>query len=159
MRRAREHPSSAYAAGLRALAGREVSTEALRARLLERFEADEVASAIDRLTAEGALNDRRTAAAYARTAVSVKRRGRLRIVRELEARGIARDLAEQVTNDAMADADEPQLLERALARALKGGALDQRARRRVYASLVRQGFPPDLVVAALRAHRAAPADE
>jgi SOS response regulatory protein OraA/RecX len=71
----------AHTEGLKMLARRELSVVGVRARLQDRgFQADEIDRAIARLLENGALDDRRVARAYARTAATVKGRGRLRVM-------------------------------------------------------------------------------
>ena len=74
----------AHTEGLKLLARRELSVEGVRARLEDRgYSPDDIAEALARLLESGALDDRRVARAYARTAAHVKGRGRLRINQEL----------------------------------------------------------------------------
>ena len=66
-----------------------MSVASLRARLLYReHPAAEVEAAIAHLLETRDLDDDRVARAYARTAASVKGRGRLRVMRELSAMGL-----------------------------------------------------------------------
>lgn len=142
-----------YAAGLRLLARREWSVARLRARLLEDTpEPGAVDEAVDRLVASGALDDRRMALAHARTASRVKGRGRQRILRELAAAGVDDDIARWAVDEAVPADEQAAQLGRALDRRLRG-PLDERAVRRAYASLVRLGYPPGEVAAALRRRR------
>ena len=89
--------ASARTAALRLLSRRDYTTHELRAKLVDRdYSEAEVAECVDGLQGQGLLDDRRAAAAHVRTASRVKNRGRLRIQRELEARGLARDVIRQV---------------------------------------------------------------
>ena len=106
---------------------------------------------IDRLQEARALDDRRTAGAYARTAVSIKLRGRARVLRDIEALGIDREDACAAIGEAFSEVDEATVLERALARRLHGPVQNLAHFRRLHQYLVRQGFPPGLAVAVLRA--------
>jgi regulatory protein len=144
---------SAYSDALRMLARRELSVEGVRARLLDRHHPPEaVEQAIRELVANGALDDRRVALSYARTAATVKGRGRLRVLRELAALGIARDLASECAGEVFGELDERSLVARAIQKKLRGRPrLDTPAdRARLYQFLMRQGFTPAVVVAALR---------
>ena len=139
--------------GLSLLARREWSAARLRERLLEGTpDPAAVDAAIERLVASGALDDRRTALAHARTASRVKGRGRHRILRELAALGIDDEVARRAVDEAVPADEHAAQLERALDRRLRG-SIDDRAVRRVYASLVRLGYPPGEVAAALRRRR------
>lgn len=146
--------SAAYTRGLRLLGARERSEADIRTRLgAAGFPADIVDAAIARLVASGALNDTRAARAVARTFVQVKRRGRLRAVRELEARGFPASLAAEAVAEQMGAEDERTAVERALDRKLRGKAVvpgDAAAMRRLLASLVRQGHPPAVVRTVIR---------
>jgi regulatory protein len=144
---------SAYADGLRLLAGRELSEADLRARLANReHPPDAIDAAVERLKETGALDDRRVARAYARTASKVKGRGRLRVARELQAMGIARDVITDAVAEVFGDLDERSLIDRAIQKKMRGGkqptTVQERAR--LYQYLMRQGFTPAAVSVALR---------
>ena len=143
----------AYVAGLTLLSRRELAEAQLRARLARRkFDHEDIDAAVTRLRRERAVDDRRTALACARTEVRVKHRGRARVVRQIEALGIARDVARAAVAEVFADVDETELLEQALARRLRGSMelSDPAAFRRVHRHLLAQGFDPDRVTALLR---------
>ncbi len=139
-------------AALRLLAGRDLTTAQLRARLRRRgLPADEVERTLDRLTRAGLLDDARTAAAHARRAVQVKLRGRGRARRELEALGIGPGDADRALAAVFDEVDEATVLERAIAKRVRGPIATRAELRRLHGALVRQGFAPDEVTAALRA--------
>ncbi len=144
---------SAYSDALRLLARRELPVEGVRVRLVDRgHPRDAVEGAIRELVANGALDDRRFALAYARTAATVKGRGRLRVLRELAALGVARDLASACVGEVFGELDERSLLARAIQKKLRGHPRLEtpRDRARLYQFLMRQGFTPAAVAAALR---------
>jgi regulatory protein len=136
------------------LGRRELSTAQLRDRLARKgFDAPAVTHAVTRLRDERALDDRRTAAAVARTAAGVKRHGPQRIRRTLEAMGIDRDLARQTVDEAFGEEGADARLLLALARRWhesRGRIPDRATFQRLYAALIRQGFAADRVMAALR---------
>jgi len=141
------------------LAGRELSVEGVRARLQDRgYAPDEIANAIERLLESGALDDGRVARAFARTAATVKRRGRLRVMRELLQMGITNDVASEALGEVYGDLDERALIEVALRRKLRGRTRlnDRQEAARMYQFLMRQGFSPAGVTAALRRLRGGP---
>ncbi len=144
---------SAYTDALRLLARRELSEKELRDRLLDReHPADEINRVIEHLLETKSLDDARVARAYARTAANVKGRGRLRIMRELNAMGIARDIASEALAEVFADVDERGLIAKALQKKMRGrpritSAADHA---RLYQFLMRQGFTPAGITAALR---------
>ena len=125
----------------------------VRSRLLDRgHPPEETDAALTRLLETGAVDDRRVARAYARTAVSIKGRGRLRVTRELEVLGIARDVAAEAIAEVFGDLDEDALIEKAIRKKLRGGRkiATIRDRARLHAFLARQGFTSAAISAALR---------
>jgi SOS response regulatory protein OraA/RecX len=141
------------------LAGRELSVEGVRARLQDRgYPPDEIANAIERLLESGALDDGRVARAFARTAATVKHRGRLRVMRELLQMGIRSDVASEALGEVYGEIDERALIENALRRKLRGRTRlnDRQEAARIYQFLMRQGFSPGGVTAALRRFRGEP---
>jgi regulatory protein len=149
---------SAYVDGLRLLSRRELSVSQLRARLLDRnHPPDQVDRAIERLLDSQALDDTRVARAYARTAAGVKGRGRVRVARELQAMGIAKETASEAIAEAFADVDERALIAKAIQKKLRGKTTLETAgeHARLYQYLMRQGFTPAGVAAALRRFRRA----
>jgi regulatory protein len=144
---------SCYGDALKLLGRRDLSVAGLRDRLAERdHPAEEIDGAISRLLETGALNDGRLARAYIRTASQVKGRGRLRIARELQGLGITREVATEALAEVFADTDERALIERAIQKKLRGGPRPKtvQERARLYQFLMRQGFTPTGVSAAMR---------
>ena len=147
---------TAYVDALHLLGRRELSVKQLREQLLDRDHArEDVDRAIALLEENRAVDDARVASAYARTALKVKRRGRLRVQRELHEMGIDKDVASQALAEAFADVDERSMIAQALEKKLRGkkkiaSAADYA---RVYQFLMRQGFSPGAVASALRAYR------
>ena len=144
---------AAYGIALRLLAGREMSSGRLRERLGSRGFPDDLNEAIvDRLTRAGILDDRRAALAAARTLVAVKQRGRHRVARELERQGFTKEQAQDATEAVLADTDERAVIARVVASKLRSrpSMSDPASYRRLYAALLRRGFPADLIRSALR---------
>lgn len=135
------------------LARREHSVAEVRSRLADReHSAQDIDAAIERLLATRALDDNRVARAYARTALTVKGRGRLRIQRELQVMGIAREIAGEAIADVFGEVDERALIDKAIQKKLRGGKklVTMQDRARVYQFLMRQGFTPAAVSLAMR---------
>jgi regulatory protein len=135
------------------LARRELSVEGVRARLLHRdHSSDQIEAAIEHLLETRALDDARVARAYARTAATVKGRGRLRVMRELHEMGIEKQVAAEALGEVFGDLDERTLIARALQKKLRGRprVTDAAEAARLYQYLLRQGFSPAAVTAALR---------
>jgi regulatory protein len=119
---------------------------------------DAVDRAIERLRAERAIDDARVADAIAHTATAARRRGRLRVRREIERAGIASATARRAVDAVFQTVDDDALLEEALARRLRGRnqAADERELARLFRYLVGQGFEPDRVLNALRKRKPTP---
>jgi regulatory protein len=146
----------AYVAGLTLLARRELAEAQVRTRLAKRkFDEDDIDAAVARLRSERAIDDRRTALACARTELRIRHRGRARVVRQIEALGIARDIARDAVAEVFAEIDETALLEQALDRRLRHGMSlsDPAVLRRVHRYLLGQGFEPGRVMTLLRRRR------
>ena len=138
------------------LGRRELSVQQLRDRLLEREHTrEDVDRAIDLLLESKALDDARVAAAYVRTAVKVKGRGRLRIQRELQTMGIGKDVAAEALAEVFGEVDERTLIAKALQKKVRNNQkiATPAEYARVFQFLMRQGFSPAGVTAALRRHR------
>ncbi len=146
---------AAYAAGLALLARRELSEAQVRDRLRRK---DHTAEAVDRAVARlreaRAVDDRRVAVSAARTEAQIRSRGRGYVLRKLQSLGIAADTAADAVDEVFGALDESALLARALSRRLRGPSApirDQAHFHRLYQQLVRQGFQPSAVLAALKA--------
>lgn len=133
--------------------GRRENTRAqLRRKLLQRkFEAADIDRTLDDLAAAGFLDDARAAKTFTRHATHIKGQGRLRIARELAARGVDPDLVAQTLDAGIDPEEEAARLAAALERRARGKDLkDRKESSKVWQALVRQGFSPDAVSKALR---------
>jgi regulatory protein len=140
---------SARLEALRLLARREYTTAEIRSKLADRdFAPDEIESAIASLTAERALDDRRVAASYVASAAKTRGRGRLRIERELAARGLDPAVIREALADLSAD-DERAAVERYVQRRRARRPLAAAERRRLFQQLVRRGFRVDVILRVL----------
>jgi regulatory protein len=142
-----------YLAALEMLARRELSEAQLRQRLTRRqHHRDAIEAALTRLKSERSLDDERVAGAIARRETGVRKRGRFRVIRQIEAAGIAPSIARRVVDQTFAAIDADALLAEAAARRLRGKSRidDEREAQRLYRYLVAQGFDPERVAALLR---------
>jgi regulatory protein len=146
--------ADAYVTGLRLLARRELTEAQIRARLARKaFTPDDIDAAVARLLKDGAVDDARTALACARTEALVKRRGRVRVLRQVEALGIDRAIAKAAVAEVFADVDEDAAIANALERRLRTSSpapLDRRELRRLHQYLLRQGYDASKVARAIR---------
>lgn len=139
----------ARGAALTLASRRDYTARELTDKLHDRgFDADAIASALDDLRARGVVDDARVAAAHVRTASAVKGRGRVRIRRELIARGVAADVIDTAMAG-MAKDDELASIRKILARKrwTPGAPLAQR--QKLFRHLLGRGFPADLISRAL----------
>jgi regulatory protein len=144
-----------YLAALKMLARRELSEAQLRQRLTRReHDPEAIEQALTRLKADRSLDDERVAGAIARSETNLKKRGRHRVTRQIEAAGIATSIAKRVVDETFAAIDGDALLAQALGRRLRGRTRieDDREFQRLYRYLVAQGFEPDRVLALLRTY-------
>ncbi len=142
-----------YLTALKMLGRRELSEAQLRQRLLRRqHDPDAIEAALTRLKSDRSLDDERVAGAIARSETNLKKRGRYRVTRQIEAAGIASSIAKRIVEETFADIDGDALLAQALDRRLRGrtSIADDREFQRLYRYLVAQGFEPDRVLALLR---------
>ena len=147
---------SAYLDALHLLARRSLTEAECRARLLDRqHPPEEIDAAISHLRESGGLDDRRLAESYVRSASDIKGRGRLRIVRELVARGVDKTIAAEAAGEFFGEKDERAMVTQAVKKRLRGKtqALGPADYARLYQYLMRQGFTPAVVVAVLRGMR------
>lgn len=157
MTRQRDAPASAPLTPARArvmamtlLSRREYTAHEVQTKLVERgCSADDAATVIGALVGEGLVDDRRAAAAHVRTAARIKGRGRHRIERELEARGISAPIVREVLGDLTPQA-ELEAIRRILARKRTPPRPDPATRRRLFQHLLRRGFSSDAVARVLR---------
>ena len=115
-----------YLAALKMLARRELSEAQLRQRLARR-QHDDVAidAAVARLKADRSLDDERVAGVIARSETGLKKRGRYRVTRQIEAAGIAPSIARRIVEETFAAIDADGLLTKRSA----GGSGERRASR------------------------------
>ena len=147
---------TAYLDGLKMLARRELSEAQVRQRLARKgHEPDAVDAAVSRLREERALDDARVAEAIARTQTAVRRRGKLRVRREIENAGITGATARRALDEVFDGIDADAQLQASLAKRLRGreAIADEAEFRRLYRYLIAQGFEADAVMKALNARR------
>ncbi|HVQ29614.1 MAG TPA: regulatory protein RecX [Vicinamibacteria bacterium] len=145
---------SAYGRALGRLARRDHAEVEMR-RALKRagHGEDEVEAAVTRLKGQRALDDERFAEAFARSRLLHRGLGRRRIESELQRRGVTRAVAQKGLGEALQDVSEGAALEAQARRYWQARTKDEpRARvQKLWAFLLRRGYPSDLVRARLRA--------
>ena len=99
------------------------------------------------LEVQGYLDDRRFALDWARYRLQTSPRGPRRLAWELERRGVARELLDEVLREVYAEFDEVALAERALGKRFhpEAGRLSPRDYGRLVRYLMRLGFDSDVI--------------
>ncbi len=112
-----------------------------------------VEAVLIRLVRDKYLDDAGYAVRVARTRLREGGLGRNRIRQDLRARGVPRDVAEGGLAEALTEAPEAETLDRVAQRYWRNRASDdpRDKLRKLWAFLVRRGFPSDLVRARLAA--------
>ena len=132
------------------LSRRELSRAELTTKLIDRgFSRDDVDAAVERLAGNHSVDDRRAAFAHARTASRLKGRGRLRIQRELEARGFSRDLTREALAEIPPDADV-DAIKRFVERKHRTRDDTPAGKRKLFAQLLRRGFSSSMISKVLK---------
>jgi len=137
------------------LARRELSEAQVRQRLARQGHDEEaIEAAIARLKSERAIDDARVAEAIARTETG-KRRGKLRVKRQIQSAGISSTTARRAADEAFASIDPDALIASALAKRLRGDSTisDDREFQRLYRYLAGQGFDTDQIMRVLERKR------
>ena len=142
--------SRARGEALRLLARRDYTAAELRTKLLEKeYLEPEVVAAIAELTRDGAVNDRRVAVSFVRVASTLKGRGRHRIERELEHRGVDKAVIREALATLPA-ADETASIRRFMERKKLPARLTPAQPRRLFGQLMRRGFSADLIARVIK---------
>jgi regulatory protein len=145
-----------YLDALKMLARRELSEAQIRQRLGRRgHDPESIDAAVARLKGERAIDDARVAEAIARTETATKRRGKLRVKRQIENAGIAGAIGRRAIDEIFGEIDSDALIEAALTRRLRGRTSihDDAEFHRLCRYLIGQGFEADHVIRTLTALR------
>ncbi|HEY4745425.1 MAG TPA: regulatory protein RecX [Desulfuromonadaceae bacterium] len=147
-------PEGAYRYALKLLTGRDYTAYKLKGKLLDRaFSEADSEAAVQRLLAEGWLNDRRFAERFAETALTAGRFFGPRLRLEMRRRGVPSELIAEVMAEMQGGHDEAEGLRSQLERRFPGFAFAQatdRERRRVIGFLQRRGFSADAIRCVMR---------
>jgi regulatory protein len=132
------------------LSRREYTAHEVHDRLVRRgADPDAARDVIAALVADKTIDDRRAAGAHARTAARIKGRGRLRIARELSARGIAKDVVRDAVGEVTPEA-EALAIRRILTAKRMPAKPDLATRRKLFQHLLRRGFSADAIGKVMR---------
>src|SRR5256712_10260185 len=105
-----------------------------------------------RLKENGIIDDARYAEQFARQRTESRKQGKFRIARDLRARGIPDRHIEAALVELSQETDEAALIRKRIERKMKllRGEIDDRKIASLYRSLLRAGFPSDLIRRELR---------
>ena len=142
-------PRSVRSAALALLGRRDYTAAELHQKLHDKgYDADAIDRALEDVRARGVIDDRRVAAAHVRTAANVKRRGRVRIARELTARGLDRDAVHEAMQE-LDPADEAAAIRKILLVKRWPSKPSLKERQKMFRHLMSRGFTSDAISRAL----------
>lgn len=106
-----------------------------------------VKSVMARLRSAGLIDDARYASQFARQRVEGRKQGRFRVARDLRARGVADRHIEAALAETVEPVDEARLIRQRIERRLGAlrGEMDEKKLASLYRSLLRAGFPAEVI--------------
>jgi regulatory protein len=140
--------SELYDVALRALMRRPHSVHEMKKLLARRASSELLAQVVlARLKENGMLDDSRYAKQFVRQRTEIRRQGKFRIARDLRARGVPDAQIQSAVEDARDDDAESAAVRLRIQRKLKlfRGPLDQKKVTSLYGTLLRAGFPSDVI--------------
>jgi regulatory protein len=143
-----------YETAVKALMRRAHSVHEMKKSLERRTDDKSMVKAVlDRLKRQGMIDDARYAKQFTRQRAEIRKQGKFRIARELRARGIPDRHIEVALEESAKETDERAIVRQRIERKLKlfRGEIDQRKIASLFRSLLRAGFPADIIRAELRA--------
>lgn len=146
--------SELYEAAIRALMRRAHSVHEMKKALSRRAASELLLEVVmARLKETGQLDDARFARQFVRYHVEIRRQGKFRIARDLRARGVPDTHIEAALQEASEQNDESAIVRKRIDHKLKmfRGEIDDRKIASMYRSLLRAGFPSEVIRRELRA--------
>ncbi|HEY1422780.1 MAG TPA: regulatory protein RecX [Candidatus Acidoferrum sp.] len=143
-----------YDVALRALMRRAHSVQEMKKKLARRSDNELLVRVVmARLKENGQLDDERYAQQFTRNRTQSRKQGKFRIQRELRARGVADGVINSVLEESAAQTDPAVVVRQRIERKLKSyrGEIDDKKTASIYRSLLRAGFPSDLIRRELKA--------
>jgi regulatory protein len=142
-----------YEMAVRALMRRAHSVHEMKKSLERRSDNKAmVKSVLERLKRQGMIDDARYAKQFTRQRAEIRKQGKFRIARELRARGIPDRHINVALEESAKETDERVIVRQRIERKLKlfRGEIDERKIASVFRSLLRAGFPSEIVRNELR---------
>jgi len=137
-----------YEVALRALMRRAYSVQEMLKKLSRYTRNDLLVRVVmARLKENGQLNDARYAQQFTRNRTQSRKQGQFRIARELRARGVADADINSALETSAAESNPAAMVRQRIERKLKSlrGEVGERKIASIYGSLLRAGFPSDLI--------------
>ena len=137
-----------YDVALRALMRRAHSVHEMKQKLARRTDNELLVRVVmARLKENGQLDDERYAQQFTRNRTQSRKQGKFRIARDLRARGVADNQINAAIEDAAATTDTVAMVRQRIERKIRSyrGEMDERKIASIYGSLLRAGFPSDVV--------------
>ena len=148
-------PERAYLYALRLLNARDYTVARLREKLSVRgLDETDSEAALERMVAEGWVNDRRFAERFAESALASGRYYGIRLRQELRRRGVPQELVDEVLGRLLEEQDEAGDVRAIVERRFNGfsfATASDREKRRVVGYLQRRGLALSAIMRALRA--------
>ena len=156
-----------YDVALRALMRRAHSVHEMQQKLARRTDNELLLRVVmARLKENGQLDDERYAQQFTRNRTQSRKQGQFRIQRELRARGVPDGLINSALQGSAAQSDPAATVRQRIERKLKsyrgpltGKKIDDKKIAAIYGSLLRAGFPSDLIRKELKAITREPVPE
>ena len=137
-----------YEIALRALTRRAHSVQEMKQKLERRSNNKLLVQVVmARLKENGLLDDARYATQFARQRTELRQQGKFRVARDLRARGVTDKHIGAALEEAAEHNDEATMVRQRIARKLRllRGEIDDRKIASIYSSLMRAGFPADVI--------------
>ena len=137
-----------YDVALRALMRRAHSVQEMKKKLARRSANELLLRVVmARLKENGQLDDERYAQQFTRNRTQSRKQGKFRIQRELRARGVSDGVINAALEESAEQSDPAAMVRQRIERKLKSyrGEIDDKKIASIYGSLLRAGFPSDLI--------------
>jgi regulatory protein len=147
-----------YQVALRALMRRAHSVHEMKQKLSRRTDNELLVRVVmARLEENGQLDDQRYAQQFTRNRTQSRKHGQFRIARDLRSRGVPEGLINTALAESATQTDAAATVRQRIERKLKSyrGEIDDKKIASIYGSLLRAGFPSDLIRKELKALTAA----
>ncbi|GAC1671105.1 MAG: hypothetical protein NVS9B4_26750 [Candidatus Acidiferrum sp.] len=146
--------SDLYDAALRSLTRRAHSVHEMKKSLARRTDDPTlIKTVLERLKRNGLIDDARYANQFARQHTETRKQGKFRVTRELRARGIPDRHIEAALEEAGKTTDERVTVRHRIEKKIRSfrGEVDDRKMAYLFRSLLRAGFPADVIRSELHA--------